>query len=596
MCSFQVLKNPNTAQQTLDSSIIGGANADYGTSAAITQNGSVYLAGNTWSNDYPTTIGAYQNFAHDNNGYSEDAYVTKIDNFVDTKAPVITKTDPKSNESNVAINKAINVVYNEPIQQGPNFKNIQLLLNGKFYAYPKASIAGNTLVVLPPTNFVKGGTFTLNIPSDAIEDLAGNSADSYTTSFTTVPLTVTSTDPTNNAVNTAVNKVIKVVYPDNIKAGSQFNYITLNSANGPVGISTTTLGNTLLITPTTKLNPGAAYTLNIPNDAIESSIGDIATAYTTSFSTVPPITVTSTDPTNNAVNVGLNKAIQIVYSAPIQAGANFNSIILSTINGPLGLKSATIVGNSLIIVPLTNLIGGTTYTLSMANDAIEDLTGSPSAAYATSFTTVPPLQVAGTDPANYAVSVPVNKVIKVTFNRQIQSGSNYNQITLKNSANAVIPITTSIIGNVLTIIKSSGTFAGDTYTLTLPVNSVVDVNNTSILSGYSTQFTVDSIPPKITSITPAKNAVKVATNKAIVVNFSKPIKIGPGAISIKSSSGKVIGITSYTITNGGKTLTLYHSKLFAKGTKYTIYFANGSITDMANNYLAAYSSSFTTTK
>lgn len=592
---FSIIKNPNTTQQTQDTSIIGGANADYGASAAITPNGSVYLTGNTWSNDYPTTIGAYDNIAHDNNGYSEDAYITKIDNFLDTKAPVITKTDPKSNEANVAINKVINVVYSEPIQKGSNFNNIVLLLNGNSVPI-NTGVTGNTLVIVPKTSYVKGGTYTLKLPSDAIEDLAGNSADAYMTSFTTVPLTVTSSDPANSAVNVGVNKVIKVVYPDNIKAGSQFNQITLNTSNGPVAISTSTSGNTLLITPTTKLNPGTSYTLNIPNDAIESLIGDIATAYTTNFSTVPPLTVTSTDPTNNAVNVGLNKAIQIVYSAPIQAGANFNGITLSTINGSVGLKSITTSANSLIIVPLTNLIAGTTYTLNLPNDAIEDLTGSPSASYTTSFTTLPPLQVAGTDPANYAVSVPVNKVIKVTFNRQIQSGLNYSQITLKNSANTVIPITTSIIGNVLTIIKSSGTFAGDTYTLTLPVNSVVDVNNTSMLSAYSTQFTVDSTPPKITSITPAKNAIKVATNKAIVVNFSKPIKIGPGAISIKSSSGKVIAITSYKITNGGKTLTLYHSKLFAKGTKYTIYFANGSITDMANNYLAAYSSSFTTTK
>ena len=134
-----------------------------------------------------------------------------------------------------------------------------------------------------------------------------------------------------------------------------------------------------------------------------------------------------------------------------------------------------------------------------------------------------------------------------------------------------------------------------TYTLTLPVNSVLDVNNTSLITNYTLKFTVDSTPPTITSMNPAKGAVKVSTTRAIVVTFNKAIKIGPGAIQIKSSSGTVLPITSYTITNSGKTLTLFHTALFAKATKYTVLFQNGSVVDMANNYLATYSSSFTTT-
>jgi methionine-rich copper-binding protein CopC len=491
---FSVFKNPNTDQQSLDTSVIGGANADYGNCAAMTSSGKVYVAGNTWSNDYPTTIGAYSNFAHNDDGYTKDAYVTEIDNFVDNEPPVVTKSDPANNAVNVLLNKVINLVFNEPVKQGANFSGITLSTSsGPIIA--TARITGNSLVIIP-NNYFKGTTYTINLPNDAVEDLAGN----------------------------AVN------------------------------------------------------------------------AYSSRFTTIPPAQVKSTDPTNNAGNVALNKAIKVVYSESIKAGANFTSITLGSSSGPVGINSMTISGNTLTIVPLINFIGGTTYNLYLPTDAIEDLTNSPAASYTTSFTTVPPLKVTSSDPANNAVSVPVNKVIKITFNKQIYSGSNFSQITLKNSSNTVVPVATSIIGNVLTIVKSSGTFTGGAYTLTIPVNSVVDVNNTSVLSSYTTTFTVDSTKPTITSITPAKNAVNVATTAPIVVNFSKAIKIGPGAISIKSSSGKVIPITSYTITNNGKTLTLYHKVAFAKGTTYTILFQNGSITDLANNYLATYSSSFKTKK
>ena len=391
---FSVFKNPNTAQQTLDTSILGGANADYGNCAAMTSSGNVYLAGNTWSNDYPTTTGAYDNVAHNDFGYTKDAYVSEIDNFVDTEPPIVTKFDPANNAVNVAVNKAINVIFSEPIQQGSNFADITLTANGNPIA-ATIRITGNTLYVIPTANYAKGTTYTLYIPADAIEDLAGNIADEYTTSFTTVPPTI-------------------------------------------------------------------------------------------------PLAVTSSDPTNNAV------------------------------------------------------------------------------------------------------SVPVNKVIKITFNKAIRVGSKYSSIVLKNSSNVVIPITKSISGNVLTITKASGTFIGDTYTLTLPTNSIYDANNTGF-STYTTSFTVDSTPPVITSTDPVNNAVKVATNKPLVIKFSKPIKIGPGAISIKSSNGTALPITSYTISSDGKTLTLYHTALFAKATKYTVLFQNGSIVDMANNYLATYSFSFTTT-
>jgi methionine-rich copper-binding protein CopC len=44
--------------------------------------------------------------------------------------------------------------------------------------------------------------------------------------------------------------------------------------------------------------------------------------------------------------------------------------------------------------------------------------------------------VTSTDPANNAVNVPINKVIKVTFNEPIAAGSAYSSITVKNSAGA----------------------------------------------------------------------------------------------------------------------------------------------------------------
>ena len=54
---FTIFTNPMSAQEKVETTFLGGTNADYGQAIAHRYNhGNVYLAGNTWSNDYPTTI------------------------------------------------------------------------------------------------------------------------------------------------------------------------------------------------------------------------------------------------------------------------------------------------------------------------------------------------------------------------------------------------------------------------------------------------------------------------------------------------------------------------------------------------------------
>ncbi len=376
--------------QFVSSTILGGANADYGLAGAIDNYGNTYLAGNTWSNDYPTTIGAYQTSKNEDQ-YVEDAYVSQIDDLVDYEPPVVTKSDPANNAKEVSVNKVIKIVYNEPITSS---------------------------------------------------DLSG---------------------------------------------------ITLSKSGGNVLISTVISGNTLVITPLSKYQMGTTYTLNIPEGTIEDLAGNVADEYNMAFTTIKPLSVTSSNPTSGSV-------------------------------------------------------------------------------------------------------VATNTTIKITFNKPIKAGTKYSTITLKNSSNTKISITKSISGNVLTITKASGTFAGDTYTLTIPVNSLLDLNNTSLVSNYNMNFIVDAVPTTVTKTDPVNGATKVATNKNLTITFSKPIySVNKSLIVIKSSNGTIIPISSLSISADGKTLYINHSTLFAKATKYTVYFQSNSVLDRNNNYMLPYSFSFTTT-
>ena len=108
------------------------------------------------------------------------------------------------------------------------------------------------------------------------------------------------------------------------------------------------------------------------------------------------------------------------------------------VNTPI---SKNIVGNTLIITPLTNLLANTNYILNLPVAAIQDLNGNIGDEFALSFKTFVPLTIVSTNPVNTATNVVGNTPIKITFNKSIKTGTNYNLINLKNSSLVTIPIT-----------------------------------------------------------------------------------------------------------------------------------------------------------
>jgi hypothetical protein len=98
-------------------------------------------------------------------------------------------------------------------------------------------------------------------------------------------------------------------------------------------------------------------------------------------------------------------------------------------------------------------------------------------------------------------------------------------------------------------------------------------------------------PPIVLKTDPPMNGVNVSPYKIIKVTFSEPIKAGNMWIELKSSSGKSIPITFTIVDN---VLTINHSNLLAKATKYALIFHTGSVTDLIGNPVASYISYFKT--
>ncbi|MEW6183312.1 MAG: Ig-like domain-containing protein [Bacillota bacterium] len=319
----------------------------------------------------------------------------------DSEAPAVSGTDPADGAVDVPISKTINLDFNETIRAGNNYEGIAVTDVSDNNVSVTKSISGNTLTIDHIENFNYSTTYTVTIPSGAIQDVAGNAMNtSYTFGFTTLaPLDTTvpvvvGTNPANQSTNVPNTQTIIVTFSENVTTGGSFDSITIkDESNNTVPMSKSVGGSTLTVDPDGDLSYNMTYTVTIPAGAVEDAAGNALYApYTFSFTTVAPPdvppTVISTDPANGAVNVPINKTIVVTFSENIQSGPNYGNIALK--NGTLTVAvNCSINGALLSIDPVQDLDQPTAYSVYVPAGAVRDYAGNGLVAdYIFSFTKV----------------------------------------------------------------------------------------------------------------------------------------------------------------------------------------------------------------
>lgn len=313
--------------------------------------------------------------------------------------------------------------------------------------------------------------------------------------------------------------------------------------------------------------------------------------------------VISTDPSNGALNVVLNKRITVTFNVLIDSlTLNATTFTLNQGNTLKALKSeASLVsgkiqysGNSVIFIPSSLLVANTVYTGTITTGAKDTYNSSLPANYTFSFTTgliadtVRPT-VLLTSPVNGASNVFLNKHIIVNFSRAMDS------LTLNSSTfllkDGIIPV-----AGTFTYTDSSATFipnapyltAGTIYDATITTGAK-DVLGNALLSNYNWSFTtgaiLDIVRPTVISTIPANSAINVARNVIISANFSEVMDSSLFTTStfiVKNGAVVVPGV----VTCSGDDAVFTPSSLLLSGTTYTVTIKK-TVTDLATNQLVS---------
>ena len=223
-----------------------------------------------------------------------------------------------------------------------------------------------------------------------------------------------------------------------------------------------------------------------------------------------------------------------------------------------------------------------------------------------SLDTTPPV-LTSVSPIDNSTNVAPSSNLVLTFSEAVVPGSG--NIVIRNSNGTIaqsIPVTdssqVSFSGNQVTINPSTDLAAGSGYYVNIASGVIHDVagNNYAGISNstsfnFTTDASLDTTPPVLTSVSPIDNSTNVAPSSNLVLTFSEAVVPGSGNIVIRNSNGTIaqsIPVTdSSQVSFSGNQVTINPSTDLAAGSGYYVNIASGVIHDVAGNNYAGISNS-----
>lgn len=296
--------------------------------------------------------------------------------------PVVQATNPDNNAIFVPLDQTITATFNEQMNPATFNQTSFTVQQGANLISGTVSFSGTTATFIPTVNLLVNTTYTAIIRS-SVKDLMGNALQqdyvwTFSTGGTITPLVI-ATDPTNNATNVFLNKTISAtfnmpMYPLTINTTT----FTVKQGTTPIAGTVLYSGTTAYFKPTGLFAPNTVYTGTITTGAKNVSGTSLLNNYVWTFTTgsiIAPVVI-STDPSNNASGVALNKIITANFSMPMDLLTidNTTFTLKQGVTPVLGI--VTYLGTTATFTPTSNLSSNTTYTATITTGA-KNIAGIP---------------------------------------------------------------------------------------------------------------------------------------------------------------------------------------------------------------------------
>ncbi len=348
-------------------------------------------------------------------------------NFTTGTVPTVISTVPVNGATNVPLNQKIIATFSEAMNPATvttaGTFTLAVVPGGAPVAGTVSYVAAANTVIFAPAANLAGNTHYSATITTAAQSGTGNAlASNYAWTFTTgiapntTPPVVVSTVPISGAVSVPTNTIVtatfsKVMDPSTITAAGTFTLALAGPGGAAVPGTVQYAGTSAAFTPASVLPAAMQFTATITTAAQDLSGNALAANYQWSFTTgagpdTTPPTIILTSPSDGAMGVPLNQAVNATFSEPmnpatILAPNTFTLAVAGTGGASVpGTVSYDATNNIATFTPLANLTASTSYTATITS-AATDVAGNPVAAGTTAnpwtFTTG---TVAGQTPPN----------------------------------------------------------------------------------------------------------------------------------------------------------------------------------------------------
>ena len=190
-----------------------------------------------------------------------------------------------------------------------------------------------------------------------------------------------------------------------------------------------------------------------------------------------------------------------------------------------------------------------------------------------------------TAPINGATNVPLDQLITVSFNEEMNAETiNQSSFTLKNGTSQIAGVVT-YNGTTATFTPSALLAPNTTYSARI-TRTIKDITGNALQTETNWTFSTGlTITPMVASTDPENNANNIFLNKVVSVNFNMPMKastINTTTYTLKQGTTAVSGTVSYS----GTTAVFVPTVLLSPNTVYTATVSK-TVTNLDNTTLIA---------